>query len=101
MCMFKDSTRKGRKLTLAVVAVKVSMVVALVIDFVMYAPTFRTYIPVLVLGLNDEIYGIVLGRESLEKIKLVHTPCFCLRSKGTNSLGTTMIFAISRKYLQD
>ena len=56
--MLKDSSRKGRKLTLAVVAVKVSMVVALVVDFVMYAPAFGAYIPVLVLGLNDEVYGI-------------------------------------------
>ena len=71
------------------------MVVTLMIDFAVYAPAFRAYIPVLVLGLDDEIYRIVLGRESLEKIELVHTPCFCLRSKGTNSLGTTMIFAIS------
>lgn len=71
------------------------MVVALMIDFAVYAPAFRAYIPVLVLGLNDEIYRIVLGRESLEKIELVHTPCFCLRSKGTNSLGTTMIFAVA------
>lgn len=71
------------------------------IDFVVNAPTFRADIPILVLGLNDEIYRIVLGRESLEKIELVHAPCFCLRSKGTNSLGTTMIFAISKKYLQD
>ena len=77
------------------------MVVALMIDFAVYAPAFRAYIPVLVLGLNDEIYRIVLGREPLEKIELVHTPCFCLRSKGTNSLGTTMIFASSRNPLQD
>ena len=72
------------------------MVVALMIDFAVYAPAFQAYIPV-----NDEIYRIVLGRESLEKIELVHTPCFCLRSKGTNSLGTTMIFASSRNPLQD
>ena len=77
------------------------MVVALVVDFVMCAPAFRTYIPVLVLDFNDEVYGIVLGGKSLEKIELVHTPCFCLRSKGTNSLGTTMIFASSRNPLQD
>lgn len=74
--MLKDSTRKGGKLALAVVAIKVAMVVLLVIDFVMHAHAFRTYIPILVLGLDDEVYRIVLGRESLEKIELVHTPCF-------------------------
>lgn len=30
------------------------MVVALMIDFAVYAPAFRAYIPVLVLGLNDK-----------------------------------------------
>lgn len=65
--MLKYSSRKCGKLTLAVVAVKVSMVVALMIDFAVYAPAFRAYIPVLVLGLNDEIYRIVLGREPLKK----------------------------------
>ena len=65
-----------RKITLAVVAIEVTVVILLMIDFVMHTPTFRTYITIFVLGFNDEINGIVLGRESLEKIKLVHTLCF-------------------------
>ena len=78
MCMLKDSPRKSGKLTLTLVAVKVSVVIALIVDFVVRTPAFRVYVPVLVLGLDDEVYGIVLCRESLEKIELVHNPCLCL-----------------------
>lgn len=101
MCMLKDSAFQGRKLALAVVAIQIAAVVFLMVDFVMHASAFWTNISVLVLGFNDEINGIVLGRKSLEKFNMVHTPCFCLRCKGTKSLSVIMIFASSRNPLQD
>ena len=49
------------------------MIVFLVIDFVMHTSALWAYIPILVLGFNDEINGIVLGWKSLEKFNMVNT----------------------------
>lgn len=43
------------------------MIVLLVKDFVMHTSALWAYIPILVLGFNDEINGIVLGWKSLKK----------------------------------
>ena len=96
MRMLKYSTRKGGELTLAVVAVEVSAVVLLVVDFVMHASAFRADIPVPVFRFHDEVYRIILCWELPEKFKLVHSPFIWLHRKGRDYNNAGVNFASSR-----
>ncbi len=93
MGVFKDSSRQCRELALAVVAIKISAVVLLMIDFVMHASALGADISVLILRFHDEVDCIVLRRELLEKFKLVHSPFVWLHRKGRDYNDAGVNFA--------
>ena len=63
------------------------------IDFVVNATALGAYIPVFVLGFNDEINGIVLGWKSLEKLNMVHSSYLFYATK-VRTIGVRLWFLL-------